>query len=150
MESRPSLPWWLPPISRVTTAFIRLGLPLFGQVALAAPGAKTGLRRVTVVWPLKIDGSRYILAGPGRHWVTNVEAAGWAELIHRRRTERVALVDIPPADRGPVIRAFWRRIPAGHRYVRKTFDLPPGATLDDFLADAERYPVFRIETAPAP
>ena len=104
--------------------------------------------RSTPVSLVALDGGRYIVSGEGLAWVANARAAGWGTLERARRTERVALTEIAPAERGPVLRAFWHQVPHGRSFIAQLFGLPPGATEDDFAAAAPRCPVFRVETSP--
>ena len=91
-----------------------------------------------------LDGVRYVVSGEGLAWVKNARAAGWAELLRARRGERVSLTELPPDERGPILRAFWYQVPAGRSFIARLFGLAPDASADDFEAAALRCPVFRI------
>jgi hypothetical protein len=84
-------------------------------------------------------------------WVKNARAAGWGYLGHGRTRERVALVEVPVAERAPILRAFPQAVPAGVSFFRRLYDLPPdpAALPEAFAALAPRCPVFRIEPAAA-
>ncbi|HYZ46822.1 MAG TPA: hypothetical protein VE712_04085, partial [Actinomycetota bacterium] len=43
----------------------------------------------------------------------NARVAGWGVLTCGRNEERVALVELPPEERAPVLRAFPREVPHG-------------------------------------
>ena len=105
--STEALPRWLGPASRVNTWLLRLGLPIGTQHVLSVRGRRTGLMRSTPVSLVTVDGSRYIVSGDGLNWVANARAAGWGTLERGRRSERVALNELPLAERGPILRAFW-------------------------------------------
>jgi deazaflavin-dependent oxidoreductase (nitroreductase family) len=139
------LPRWLGPASRVNTWLLRRGLRIGTQHILSVPGRKTGLMRSTPVSLVIVDGSRYIVSGEGLAWVANVRAAGWGTIERARRSERVALTELPAADRGPILRAFWHQVPHGRQFIARFFGLAPDATADDFEAAAPRCPVFRID-----
>jgi deazaflavin-dependent oxidoreductase (nitroreductase family) len=140
------IPWYLIPITRFGEACLRVGLPLGAQRALTVNGRRTGEPRTVVVWPVMVDGARYILAGSGRSWVRNVEAAETVELSRGRRHEQVRLVPIETDERKPVLEAYWHRS-ISKRFMRNVFNLAPDASLDDLIAAAPRLPVFRIDPA---
>jgi hypothetical protein len=92
-----------------TVAFLtRRGIPLAGSTVLGVPGRTSGEMRTTLVNPLTLDGSRYLVAARGRtQWVRNLRVSGWAELTVGRRTERVTAREITdPAEIVPVLRAY--------------------------------------------
>jgi hypothetical protein len=93
-----------------------------------------------------VGGARFILAGSGRSWVRNVEAAGTVELSRGRRHEQVHLVRIETHERTLVLEAYWHRS-VSKRFLRSVFSLAPDASLEDLIAAAPRLPVFRIDPA---
>jgi hypothetical protein len=151
MTSRGKLPGWLKPANRVVVALQRLGLALGTMRVLTVPGRASGRPRGTPVSPLTVAGQRYIVGGlAGADWVKNARAAGWGILAHGRRQERVALVELPVAERGPILRAFPREVPHGVAFFRQVYDLPadPAALPAAFEALAPHCPVFRVEPLP--
>ena len=146
--SSENLPRWLGPASRVNMWLLRRGLRIGTQHVLSVPGRKSGLMRSTPVSFVTLDGARYIVSGEGLAWVANARASAWGTVERGRRKERVTLTEIAPAERGPVLRAFWHQVPHGRSFIARLFGLPPGATEDDFAAAAPRCPVFRVETSP--
>ena len=142
-----ALPRWLGIASRVNLLLLRLGLRIGSQHILSIPGRKTGRLRSTPVSLVTSDGVRYAVAGEKLSWVTNARAAGWGELFRAGRRERVALTELPPEERGPILRAFWHQVRGGRRFVAQLFGLPRDASADDFAAAAPHCPVFRIDSA---
>ena len=140
-----ALPRWLGPASRINTWLLRRGLRIGTQHLLSVPGRKSGLMRSTPVSLVTVDGSRYIVSGEGLAWVANARAAGWGMIERARRSERVALTELPPAERDPILRAFWHQVPHGRQFIARFFGLSPDATADDFEAAAPRCPVFRVD-----
>ena len=55
------------------------------------------------------------------------------------------LTEVPPDQRGPVLRAFWHQVRGGRRFVAEMFGLAPDAGPDDFERSGQRLPVFRID-----
>jgi deazaflavin-dependent oxidoreductase (nitroreductase family) len=123
------------------------GVSLRGSRVLTVAGRRSGLPRSTPVNLLTHDGERYLVAPRGRtEWVRNVRAAdGAAELALGRRVEQVTLVEVPVADRTPVIRAY---VDAWYWEVGRFVE---GLTRDssdaEILAVAPGMPVFRITPA---
>jgi deazaflavin-dependent oxidoreductase (nitroreductase family) len=118
---------------------------------LTVQGRKSHQPRSTPVSELTVDGRRYIVGGLGTaDWVKNARAAGWGLLARGRHVERVALIELPEAERAPILRAFPREVPAGVGFFRRLYDLPadPAALPDAFAALAPRCAVFRVEPLP--
>ena len=98
--------------------------------------------RSTPVSLVTVDGRRYIVAAFAQaDWVKNVRAAGAGDLARGRRHESVRLVELPVAERGPVLREFLRQVPGGVRFFGMSSDP------DAIVAAADRYPVFRIDAS---
>jgi len=143
--SEKNLPWWLGPASRANMWFLRRGLRIGTQHVLSVPGRKSGLMRSTPVSLVSINGMRYVVSSDSLAWVTNARVAGWGTLERARHTERVALTELPPGERGPILRAFWYQVLQGRPFIARLFGLAPKATADDFEAAAPCCPVFRID-----
>jgi hypothetical protein len=145
MARHDALPWWLGPASRLNMLFLRLGARIGSQHILSVPGRTTGRLRSTPVSLVTLDGARYVVSGEGLAWVKNARVSGWAELFRAGRRERVSLTELPPAERGPILRAFWHQVPHGRQYIAMFFGLAADASADDFEAAAPSCPVFRID-----
>jgi hypothetical protein len=139
-----TLPRWLGPASRVNTWLLRRGLRIGTQHVLSVPGRRTGVMHSLPVSLVTLDNVRYIVSGEGLAWVANARAAGWGTLERAHRTERVDLTELPPDERGPVLRAFWHQVPHGRPFIARVFGLATDATADDFEAAGPRCPVFRV------
>jgi deazaflavin-dependent oxidoreductase (nitroreductase family) len=140
-----TLPRWLRPASRLNRFLLGLGLPIGTQHVITVVGRKSGVPRSTPVSVVTLGDSRYVVSGRGIAWVENARAAGWAQLERSRRRERVRLVELPAADRGPVLRAFWAQVPHGRPFIARILGLAPDADADAFEAAAPVCPVFRLE-----
>jgi deazaflavin-dependent oxidoreductase (nitroreductase family) len=112
---------------------------------LEVRGRASGRPRSTPVVIAAVDGSRYLVSmlGPGSDWVKNVEAAGGAAVLRQGRRLPVHLVDVPPAERAPILREYVQVATSGRHHL----PVGVGAPQAEFQAIAERYPVYRIETA---
>jgi hypothetical protein len=93
---------------------------------------------------LTLDGERYLVAPRGHtQWVRNVRAAGEAELRVGRRVERVRLVEVPVADRVPVLRVYLKRW--GWEVGRFVEGLTTSSTDAELATAAPGMPVFALE-----
>ncbi|HUB57008.1 MAG TPA: nitroreductase family deazaflavin-dependent oxidoreductase [Mycobacterium sp.] len=117
-------------------------------VALEVFGRRSGRLRRTAVVVVDHDGRRFVVSlGGESEWVRNVRAAAGNAILHRGKPTPVCLVELPPAERPPVLLAYashraFSRSPA---YIaRNYFGVKPHPDLSDFIGIAERYPVFVV------
>jgi hypothetical protein len=142
MSDKPNLPGWLKPANRLIMFLNRLGLAIGTQHILSIPGRKSGVLRSTPVSLLTVDGQRYIVTVGETDWVKNARAAGWALLARGRKQERVAMVELPIEQRGPILREFPRQVPHGVQFFTITLGLANDP--EAFAAAAPQCPVFRV------
>lgn len=122
----------------------RHGVSLMGSRVLTVRGRRSGQPRSTPVNVLPLDGERYLVAPRGvTEWVRNARVAGEVELRVGRRVERVALVEIPVAQRPAVLRVYLSRW--GWEVGRFVDGLTKDSTDAELAAAAPGFPVFRIE-----
>ena len=100
------------------------------------------------------EGRSYLVALAGdSNWVRNVRAAGGSVVISRRERHPAMLVEVPPQDRPPIIRAYSHRpgrsTTAAAREARTYFGLGTHPSEAQLQTAADRYPVFLIEEPPA-
>jgi deazaflavin-dependent oxidoreductase (nitroreductase family) len=139
-------PRYLRVANRVIIWLQRRGLPIGTMHLLTVAGRRTGEPRTAPVSPLTVDGRRYIIGGYAKgDWVRNARAAGEAVLSRGRTGEKVRLVELPEAERVPVLRAFPKQVPHGVAMFVKTGAVPD-ATPDGFAAAAPHVAVFRVES----
>jgi deazaflavin-dependent oxidoreductase (nitroreductase family) len=129
--------------ARLLRALVRVGIGPWGARELRVPGRRSGLARSTVVNVLKSGDARYLVAPRGNtEWVRNLRAAGHAELRLGRRTERFEAVELPDADKAPVIQAYLGRWAFE---VGRFFEgLGKSPTIDEVNNVAGSFPVFRV------
>ncbi|MBI5283568.1 MAG: nitroreductase family deazaflavin-dependent oxidoreductase [Chloroflexi bacterium] len=122
-----------------------LGLPPSVMAALEVNGRASGKRRSQVLAIARVEGERYLVSmlGHQSEWVKNVEAAHGDAVIRHGRRRRVHLAVVPPEERAPILREYVRIARSGRRH----FPVAVGASLSEFAAIAERYPVYRIDPA---
>ncbi len=128
-----------------------IGLVPETVVLLEVRGRRSGMLRRTVVVRTPAEGQDYLVALAGEsEWVRNVRAAAGQATLRHGRTERVRLVEVPPDERAPIIRAYLHRpgwsSPA--QDAQHYFGLPPDASMEQLRTVVDRYPVFRITLLP--
>src|SRR5689334_15492379 len=103
-------------MNTIFSRMVRMGL-IPGAHLISVPGRTSGIMRTTPIFLLKQDGHRWLVAGSEQaDWVKNLRAAGWCLLIHDRRQERVAVIEVQESElRAPLLREFVRRAPGGKR-----------------------------------
>jgi deazaflavin-dependent oxidoreductase (nitroreductase family) len=122
----------------LNSAVLRRGLKIGSQHLLTVAGRRTGRPRSTPISVVTHDGQRYIVAAfADAAWVGNVRAAGEATLARGREDQRVLLTEVPVEEREPILRAFLGQVRGGVRFFGSQ-------TLEQIVADAERYPVFLV------
>jgi deazaflavin-dependent oxidoreductase (nitroreductase family) len=129
-------------MNRILNLAMRLGISVWGSRTLEHVGRTSGVVYRTPVNPLMFNARQYLVSPRGEtQWVRNVKAAdGQLTLIlGRRRLERTA-VEIPVAERTPILRAYLER---WKFEVGMFFDgIAPDSTDAEFAAIAAKHPVF--------
>ncbi|MCW2555836.1 MAG: deazaflavin-dependent nitroreductase [Mycobacterium sp.] len=146
-KTDPRPPRFLKTMNKVVIAMQKLGVPAGPSMVLTVPGRKSGQPRSTPMTPFDHDGGLYTVAGyPGADWAANARAAGLGTLTRGRRSRRVRIVELSPADSRPVLRAFAVKVPVGVGFAKRS-GLVTDGTPDEFEALAGRLAVFRFEDA---
>jgi deazaflavin-dependent oxidoreductase (nitroreductase family) len=127
---------------RVLTFMLRRGAGPPGLYLLTVPGRTTGMPRTTPVAPLQDSEGRWLVApfGPGG-WVPNARAAGRVTLSRGRTAETFAAAELGPVAAAPILRRYLAEHP---RTVSAYFDVGQDSALEEFAAEANRHPVFRL------
>ncbi|MET7467959.1 nitroreductase/quinone reductase family protein [Micromonospora sp. NPDC005223] len=118
------------------------GLAPRNWMTMEVPGRRTG-RTISV--PIVVadhDGERYVVSmlGERANWVANVRAADGRAVLRRRGRESVRLVDVPVAQRPPILRRHLALAPGARPHA----PVDRHAPLADFTRVAAGIPVFRI------
>jgi deazaflavin-dependent oxidoreductase (nitroreductase family) len=142
-ELRP--PRYLKPMNKFMMAVQKLGIPTGPAMVLTVPGRKTGKPRSTPMTPFEHDGGLYVVAGyPGADWASNARAAGAGTLSRGRKSRPVRIVELSPADAGPVLRSFAQKVPVGVGFAKRAGLVREG-TPEEFAALAGQLSVFRFD-----
>jgi deazaflavin-dependent oxidoreductase (nitroreductase family) len=139
---------WQKPVNKLIVALYKLGLPLGPVVVLTVPGRATGEPRRTPITPFQLNGKLYAIEGyPGTDWARNARAAGTGTLSRGRRSRRVEIVALSPAEARPVMRAWPSKVAAAVALSKKAGLVHEG-TPDEFEALADRVSAFRLDPIP--
>ncbi|MEU4316466.1 nitroreductase/quinone reductase family protein [Nocardia sp. NPDC024068] len=136
-----------PIFNRVVNTLPKLGISVAGSRLLAVRGRKSGEWRSTLVNVMTAaDGQRYLVAPRGHtQWVRNIRVAGGGELRLGRRVEVFTAVEIPDADKVPLLRLYLERW--GWEVGRFFEGITKDSTDEELAGIAPGFPVFRIEPA---
>jgi deazaflavin-dependent oxidoreductase (nitroreductase family) len=129
--------------NRAVAALTRAGISFWGSRILEVPGRKSGEPRRTPVNLMTFDGERYLVAPRGHtQWVRNLRVSGSGRLLIGRRAEEFTAVELPDADKTPLLRAYldkWKW------EVGQFFGgVGPDASEEELQRIAPDHPVFRI------
>jgi deazaflavin-dependent oxidoreductase (nitroreductase family) len=149
METRPKYrkPGWFARnvFNRAMAGLTRLGISVAGSRVLEVTGRKSGKPRRTPVNVLALDGHRYLVAPRGQtQWVRNLRVAGHGNLLLGRRREPFRSIEVPDAEKEPILREYLRR---WTWEVGRFFgDVGSDSPAKELARIAPDHPVFRIES----
>jgi deazaflavin-dependent oxidoreductase (nitroreductase family) len=127
----------------IMSALVRAGL-VPRSYLLTTRGRKTGRPRTNPVVPVEHGGRRWLVAPYGPvPWVHNARAAGRVSLTRRRDTRDYTTREASPLEAGPVLQRYIRIAPSTRPYFQASKDSP----VEDFVAEADRHPVFELTPA---
>ena len=121
------------------------------MVVLEVPGRRAGVIRRNALVKANHQGNDYLVALAGEsEWVRNVRAANRQVVIGRRQRRALRLVEVPPAERPPILRAYLLRSsrqpnsPAVQHEAQLYFGLSGDPSVEEISPVAEYYPVFGL------
>jgi hypothetical protein len=131
---------YLKPPAVTSKVFNRLAMRMHiaGSATLAVARRTSGTTQQVPVIPVDHRGARYVVSTRGEsQWVKNVRRAGSIELRERGGTRRFNTVEIPVAERAPVLDAYrakagrmvdtyWKRLPDPADHPTFRLDTPGG------------------------
>lgn len=143
--SDPRPPRYLKQMNKIVKGLQKLGIHTGPAMVLTVPGRKSGRPRSTPMTPFEFRGGLYTVAGfPRADWAANARAAGVGTLSRGRKSRRVRIVELTPAEARPVLRAFPVEVPIGVGFGKRS-GLVRDGTPDEFEALAGKCPVFRFD-----
>jgi deazaflavin-dependent oxidoreductase (nitroreductase family) len=108
---------------------------------LTTRGRRTGRPRTTPVTVVERAGRRFLVAPYGPvSWVLNARAAGRVTLSRGWRRSEYALREVLADEAGPVLKQYVGIARPTRPYFRAT----PDASVAQFVAEADRHPVFEL------
>ncbi len=108
---------------------------------LTTRGSKSGRPHTVPVVPVDFDGKRWLVAPYGAvRWVHNARAAGHVSLRYGRTTREYAIREASADEAGPVLKRYL----AVATRTRALFTATQDSPVEDFVAEAERHPVFEL------
>jgi deazaflavin-dependent oxidoreductase (nitroreductase family) len=146
-------------VNPLTSRMISAGMPTGApNILLTVRGRKSGEPRTIPVGIVEVEGRRFIQSTYGETgWVRNLRAAGAATITDGERSEPVLAIELPPDQGGAILRHALERYHRS-RLLRALFGprfRPPiGAlwqihlrvddTLEEYIAEARRHPLFEL------
>jgi deazaflavin-dependent oxidoreductase (nitroreductase family) len=127
------------------TALLRLGVPAPQRTSylMTTYGRTSGLERTTPVNLIEADGERWLVSPYGDvGWVHNLRANGALRLRRGRAQESLVAEAVGPAEAGPILKRYVRQV----RITAPFFDARRTDPVEDFVAEADRHPVFRLRS----
>ncbi len=126
----------------VWNRLLRLGLLPRRWVVLEVPGRTSGRPVRLPLGMARHEGRWYLVSMLGEcNWTKNVRAAGGDACLLRVRRHPVRLTEVPPRERGPILRGYVRKVPGGRPHVGVALD----ASNAEFAEAGARHPMFRVE-----
>lgn len=142
MYQRP--PFFVRRLANPVLAFVirYVGLTPKGATILAVRRRRSGGVQTVPVCPLSVNGQRYLVAPRGNtDWVQNLRSAGEGELRAGRRAQRFGFMEVPDAEKPPILRSYLERYAV---MTRSQFGVDAGASEADLVRIAPDHPVFRL------
>ena len=137
-------------VTWVIKGLLRAGIPMGPMILLTVRGRKSGEPRTTPV-DLFERGGRSFLVSTHRqessNWVRNLRTAGEGVLTRGWSHQAIKVVELPADEAGRVLKeVLGPRLasPVGGFVLRRTFQVPPDAPLEDFISAARSHPVFEL------
>src|ERR1700694_1594658 len=129
--------------NRVVALFTRLGISVWGSRILRVRGRKSGEWRSNPVNLLTFEGKHYLVSPRGHtQWVRNIRVTGGGELVLGSKVQAFTAVEIPDAEKAPIVRAYLKRFSfeVGMFFKGVKADSPD----EDLSRIAPDHPVFRL------
>ena len=124
----------------VISVFVRAGL-VPSTYMLTTRGRKTGRPLTHPATVVQNEGRRWLVAPYGAvSWVHNARAAGRVNVARRGDRRDYAVREVSAAEAGPVL----KRYVAVATATRPYFDADKDSPVEDFVAEADRHPVFEL------
>ena len=143
----PKLPFYIPLFNHAVRGFLRLGVPMGYVGLLSVKGRKTGKTRRNPVGLFIHSGHRYLFSTFGDvNWVRNVRSAKEVMIKKGFKSRTVVPVELSLEDAAVILKETVA--PAfqglGGKIFGSHFPLKPDDSMDMFVEEAKRHPVFEL------
>jgi deazaflavin-dependent oxidoreductase (nitroreductase family) len=121
----------------------RVGISVWGSRILRVRGRKSGEWRSNPVNLLTFEGEQYLVSPRGHtQWVRNIRVTGGGELVLGSKVQAFTAVEIPDAEKAPIVRAYLKSfgLEVGMFFKGVTAESPD----EDLSRIAPDHPVFRL------
>lgn len=127
----------------LVSLFARVGI---GPIhLLTTRDRKTGMPHTIPVVPIELDGRRWLVAPYGTvSWVRNARKDGRVHMRYGRATSDYTVREVDAGEAGAVLKRYVRVATKTRALFRATEDSP----VEDFIAEADRHPVFELVPIP--
>jgi deazaflavin-dependent oxidoreductase (nitroreductase family) len=136
--------WFNKNVFNPTVALMtRVGISVWGSRILRVRGRKSGEWRSNPVNLLTFEGKQYLVSPRGHtQWVRNIRVTGGGELVLGSKVQAFTAVEIPDAEKAPIVRAYLKRFSfeVGMFFKGVNADSPE----EDLSRIAPDHPVFRL------
>lgn len=127
--------------ARFWNRVLRLGLVPRRWVTLEVRGRRSGRPTRFPLGMVDVGGEWYLVSMLGEcSWVANVRAADGVATLRRRRARRVTLVEVPAAERAPMVKRCVEVAPGARPHIH----VDRHERVEAFERVAADHPVFRI------
>ena len=132
-------------VNTVVTAMLKVGVGATSTYLLTTTGRTTGRPRTTPVILVEADNERWLVSPYGNvGWVHNVRTNPEISLRRGRTTQVLHAHEVNAETAGPVLRRYLRQA----AITAPFFDAGPDDPTQNFVAEADRHPVFQLTQAP--
>jgi deazaflavin-dependent oxidoreductase (nitroreductase family) len=123
----------------LVTVLARIGV---GPIhLLTTRGRKSGRTHTSPVVPVDVGGKTWLVAAYGPvAWVHNARASGKVTLRYGRAKGDYTVREVGAAEAGPVLKCYVEVATKTRPYFEAKTDAP----VEDFIAEADRHPVFEL------
>lgn len=132
----------------IVKRLLGIGMPFGPNVLLTVRGRTSGRPRTFPVAILDHEGRRFVQSPWGEvNWVRNLRATPEATVSKGRATEVVLATELAPEQAGPILRAAlspYLKSRMTRAVLGKFFDLRADSSLEDYIAEARRHPMFEL------
>lgn len=150
--------WAIRLLNPIFIRYLRVGLPGGPNVLFTVRGRSSGRSRAAPVAMMQFGDRRFVQAAFGEvNWVRNLRAAGQAVVTKGRHSDFVDAVELTPETAAAILHealARYQRSRLLCAVVGPTTRPPVGVlhyfgvrvdeTVDEYVADARRHPVFEL------